>query len=300
MAEEILDCLIIGGGPAGLTGAIYLGRYRRLVRLVDGGESRAALIPESHNYPGFKGIGGRDLLRRLRDQAMLYGVDLERGEITALTREGGIFVAKSGGREIRARSVLLATGLLDEHPNVDGLEAAVYKGAIRYCPICDAFEAMDQRIGVLGTWQASAAKALFLRTYTRDVFIFPTDDAQHAPPGLRQTLNEAGVKIAAKPAKVEPTADKVTVAALDGTRYDLDVLYPALGCNVRSDLATVLGAKSNAIGTLRVDDHQQTGVESLYAAGDVVTDLHQLSVAIGHAAIAATAIHNQLARNLRE
>src|SRR3954453_1796972 len=111
----MLDCLIVGGGPAGLTAAIYLARYRRKTRLVDSGESRAGLIPESHNYPGFKGIGGPDLLRRLRDQALLYGAVLEQGRVTALVGdEDGNFIANCGGAETRARFVLLATGLVDE------------------------------------------------------------------------------------------------------------------------------------------------------------------------------------------
>jgi thioredoxin reductase (NADPH) len=105
--------------------------------------------------------------------------------------------------------------------------------------------------------------------------------------------------IAGRPTRVLRTDDKVTVIVTDGGRHDVDVLYPALGCNVRSELATHLGARCNGEGNLQVDDHQQTTVPGLYAAGDVVTDLHQLSVASGHAAIAATAIHNNLPRNFR-
>jgi thioredoxin reductase (NADPH) len=99
--------------------------------------------------------------------------------------------------------------------------------------------------------------------------------------------------------RVVCTDGKVTVIIADGERHDVDVLYPALGCNVRSELATHLGALCNDQGNLQVDDHQQTTVPGLYAAGDVVTDLHQLSVASGHAAIAATAIHNNLPHNFR-
>ena len=146
------DCLIIGGGPAGLTAAIYLARYRRAAVLIDDGASRAALIPASHNYPGFKGIAGPDLLSRLREQALLYGANLEHGRVTTLQRrpQGG-FRAQWNGKDIAARTVLLATGLVDESPKVEGLGSAVYDGAVRFCPICDGFEAMDRRIGVLGS-----------------------------------------------------------------------------------------------------------------------------------------------------
>lgn len=199
---------------------------------------------------------------------------IKQGEVTALSKEGSIFVARCGDRQIRARSILMATGLVDERPDVEGLRAAVYEGAIRFCPICDGYEAMDRRIGVLGSWKAAGSKALFLRTYTREMFIFATDEENHAPSGMREALSEAGVKSAGKAVRVEPMQHKVAVTTRDGTRYELDVLYPALGCDVRSDLAKALGAKCNEIGTLLVDDHQRTSVPGLYAAGDVVTDLH--------------------------
>src|SRR4051812_31906448 len=133
----MLDCLIIGGGPAGLTAAIYLARYRRGTVLVDDGASRAALIPASHNYPGFKGIAGPDLLARLREQASMYGAVLEHGRVTSLHAGDGGFAACTGDRDIVARSVLLATGLVDVSPDIEGLDSGIYAGAVRYCPICD-------------------------------------------------------------------------------------------------------------------------------------------------------------------
>jgi thioredoxin reductase (NADPH) len=297
---DILDCLIVGGGPAGLTAATYLGRYLRATMLIDDGNSRAALIPESHNYPGFVGIAGPDLLGRLRDQAVSYGAVLERGRVSTLGRGGdGIFSATVGASEIRARYVLLATGLVDESPKIDGLRDGVYRGAVRFCPICDGYEALDQRIGVLGAWEGAAKKAMFLRTYTREVILFATDNARHAQAETLTTLRENEVSIGGRPISVERRGDKVTVIVEGGVRHEVDVLYSALGCTVRSELATGLGAVCNETGNLHVDDHQRTTVPGLYAAGDIVTDLHQLSVATGHAAIAATDIHNKLARNLR-
>jgi thioredoxin reductase (NADPH) len=296
----MLDCLIVGGGPAGLTAAIYLARYRRRALVIDDGKSRAAMIPESHNYPGFKGIAGPDLLARLREQALLYGAALERDSVTALDRQlDGDFVATCADREIVSSSVLLATGLVDARPQIEGLSDGVYSGAVRFCPICDGFEAMDQCVGVMGDVADAAKKALFLRTYTRRVILFATDDEGNSPAGIRRQLSEAGVTMAGKPIAVERKDDKVAVTVEGGMRVELDALYPALGCTVRSELAIALGAGCDETGNLQVDHHQQTTVDFLYAAGDVVTDLHQLSVATGHAAIAATDIHNRLARNPR-
>jgi len=288
----MLDCLIIGGGPAGLTAAIYLSRYRRKTLLIDAGESRAALIPESHNYPGFRGIGGPALLAKLREQAERHGAALARGTVTALAREDDTFNASADGETLRARSVLLATGIVDHKPQTQGLSEGIAHGAIRFCPICDGYEAMDKRIGVLGPLSQAGAKALFLRTYSRNLTVFPT-----APDGERDVLVAAGITVAERPTAVEPHEDRVTVTTADGRRHALDVLYPAMGATTRSDLATALGAHCTAFATLYVDERQRTSIAGLYGAGDVVSDLHQLSVATGHAAVAATAIHNSLAPN---
>ena len=295
---RIHDCLIVGGGPAGLTAAIYLARYRRDAIVADDGNSRAALIPESHNYPGFSGIGGRELLGRLGIQLAHYGVALRRGTVSDLAkRPDGTFAARIGSQEVAARTVLMATGLVDAAPEVPGADDGVRAGWLRYCPICDGFEARDQRIGVVGPLRAAGPKALFLRTYSRDVVAFITDDTCCA--GLAGELRGAGVTLAQAPRAIARRGDAVVVTCAAGYEHALDVLYPALGCTIRSELARNLGAAAAAIGTLTVDDRQRTTVEGIFAAGDVVSDLHQLSVAIGHAAIAATAIHNSLARSFR-
>jgi thioredoxin reductase (NADPH) len=302
MRTDTFDCVIVGGGPAGLTAAIYLARYLRRTCVVDDGNSRALLIPESHNYPGFKGIAGPELLRRLREQAAQYGAQFVRGRVEELKREAdGAFVASVAGEPIQARRVLLATGIVDEKPAVEGLKEVVYRGAIRFCPICDGYEALDKRIGVLGSVKTACTKALFMRTYSADVTLLATDDPQSAGAELRAKLEDAGVLFAPKPVVAVERKDEGVAAVLqDGQRYQFDTLYPALGSDVRSGLATALGARCNDSGNLFVDNHQHTSVVGLYAAGDVVTDLHQISVATGHAAIAATAIHNSLERNLRD
>jgi thioredoxin reductase (NADPH) len=118
-------------------------------------------------------------------------------------------------------------------------------------------------------------------------------------PEMQAKLTASGIAIAGKPKRIVRAAEGLAVTVEAGASYEVDILYPALGCTVRSDLAVSLGAASTDVGTLRVDDHQQTTVEGIYAIGDVVSDLHQISVATGHAALAATAIHNRLRENPR-
>ena len=299
--SEPCDCLIIGGGPAGLTAAIYLARFRRKVIVVDDRKSRAALIPESHNYPGFTGgVPGPELLAALRRQAEQYGAILRHERITELQRHDGGFSATGQEGRLEAATVLLATGIVDEAPELPGLRDAIYRGALRFCPICDGYEAMDQHIGVLGRADVACKKALFLRTYSRRVTVLPIDEPARIDPGVARELKSAGIQVPAEPViDVDRSGDGIAAVMRSGARCAVDVLYPALGCEVRSDLATALGAACDDLGCLTVDNHQATNVAGLYAAGDVVTDLHQISVATGHAAIAATRIHNRLARNFR-
>jgi thioredoxin reductase (NADPH) len=300
MAEtETADCVIVGGGPAGLTAAIYLARFRRRVVLFDAGASRAALIPESHNYPGFVGIAGPALLARLRDQAERYGADLRIGAVERLDRDDGVFHAAFDGTTVRARAALISTGIVDESPELPALLRLVKEARVRYCPICDAYEATDAHIGVVGPVRRAVSKALFLRTWSRRVTVLALD-AEVLPEVEGRALVEAGIALPPGPvADLYPAGSGIVAVAADGARVAVDVLYPAMGAQARSDLALALGAQATDGGCLTADGKQQTSVPMLFAAGDVTTDLHQISVATGHAAIAATAIHNALARNFR-
>jgi thioredoxin reductase (NADPH) len=219
--------------------------------------------------------------------------------VTSLRNESEKFVASCQGADIKAKFVLLATGLVDHCPPVQGGLGNCPSDVIRFCPICDGYEAIDKRVGVLGDLQSAAKKALFLRTYTKNVSVFVTDDI----PGTEDTRHafEVGyLSVFDKPKEIKRgTGGQIAILTESGSVHELDAIYPALGCDVRSELATILGASCTETGNLIVDDHQRTSVRGLYAAGDVVSDLHQLSVAFGHAALAATAIHNQLPFNPR-
>jgi thioredoxin reductase (NADPH) len=210
---------------------------------------------------------------------------------------GGTFIASCSGNDLSARLVLLATGLVDHCPPIEG-NAEDRPDVVRFCPICDGYEFTDRRVGVVGDLTSGGKKALFLRTYTKDVSLFLTEESSDA--ACQEKLRENNVAIVGRVKQIShANGSAITVLTQSGQSYELDALYPATGCDVNSDLATTLGASCTENGNLQVDDHHRTSVDGLYAAGDVVTDLHQLSVAFGHAAIAATAIHNRLPNNPR-
>jgi len=291
------DCIIIGAGPAGLTAAIYLARFHLRIRLFDCGSSRAALIPHTRNHAGFpEGISGIALLQRMRAQAEAFGAVRESERVTAINRDGEDFVVRIGEREVAARTVLLATGVVNRRPPIDDAthDAALARGLLRYCPICDGYEVTDQRIGVIGTGDHGMREALFLRGYTRDVTLIAPGAGHELDPACREALDTAGVDHVDGPCDpIRIHGDRIVVRTARGERA-FDTLYPALGSDIRSELAIAAGANANAAGCLEVDAHQRTSIPGLFAAGDVVKGLDQISHAMGEAGVAATAIRNLL------
>ncbi|MEW5687962.1 MAG: NAD(P)/FAD-dependent oxidoreductase [Pseudomonadota bacterium] len=284
-ADPAWDAVVVGAGPAGLTAATYLARFRRAVLVLHHGPSRAAWIPESHNTPGFpSGIGGPVLLERLRAQAASFGAELRDGRVEQLTAEAGGFRMEGAFGVIRSRSVLLATGVSDRMPPIAGIAAAIRRGLVRLCPICDGFEATGRRLAVLGDSDFANREADFLSTYSADVTVLRLDRSgpASAPGAQHMTLDDLVLE------------EAEAVLRSDGRERRFDHLYLALGCQPRSDLAIAAGAGQDELGKLLVDAHQMTSVPGLYAAGDVVRGLNQIAVGAGEAAIAATAMHNLL------
>jgi thioredoxin reductase (NADPH) len=285
---DILDCLVVGAGPPGLVAATNQARYPRRIAVGDAGASRARWIPTSHNCPGFPlGVSGVALLARLREQAEGHGVVVTHGRVDWLLREahghaGFAFVARgAAGETWRAATVILATGIVDRLPEVEGgpqaLVAAIEAGTLRLCAVCDAYEARDSRIAVLGPAGEAERHARFLRTFSRTVDAIDSD----------------------VPYRLECDAGACRIESGAPAVREYDTLYPVLGGDSQSQLARALGAAVDGEGALRTDAHQQTSVDGLYAIGDVVSALNQIAVAVGHAAIAATAVHNRLPPNPR-
>lgn len=295
-----MDCLVIGGGPGGLTAAIYLARFLRDFLVVDADASRAAWIPLSHNHAGFPdGIPGPELLDRMRRQAERYGARIVRGEVRSLERRpDGQFTADLGERRVTARTVILATGARDIEPELPNLYDAICRGLVRHCPICDAYEVRGQKVAIIGYGKCSVREVMLLRAYTSDLTLLTLGRGLELPEDEKAIMREAGVRVIEEPVEaIDVSGDKIAAWRMQGgSILHFDTLYTALGLRARSDLATKLGAEHDEDGMLIVDDHQRTSIPGLYAVGDVVKGLGQISVAMGHAAVAATTINNSLER----
>jgi thioredoxin reductase (NADPH) len=291
---DAFDVIVVGAGPGGLTAATYLARFRRRVAVLDGGVPRAAMIPESHNTPGFPaGISGPELIERLKAQALEYGVEMIDGRAERLMPRQNGFDVQTQGRAVQAAFVVLAAGIKDLRPAIAGVEDAIRRALVRVCPICDGFEASGQRIAVLGDDDLGSREALFLRTYSdRVTLLYAGDPDRLAGAG---ELRSVGVGVRSVEVEdIEIAEQVILVRDASPEPETFDCLYLALGCDLHSHLPTMPPLARDEDGSLVVDPHQQTSIDGLYAVGDIVRGLNQIAVATGEAAIAATRIHRRL------
>lgn len=292
------DIVVVGAGPAGLTAALYLARYHRHVLLVHDGKSRALRIPLTHNAPGFpEGINGIDLIQRMIGHAEKYGAVLREAPIKTIEHTAEHFsLTTDSGEAIQSRAVILATGIFLNEVDLprEVHEQAIKDDVLRYCPICDAYEHTDTNIGVLGCDSNGAAEALFLRRYSERITLMPLSHPELSASEKAQ-LDEAGIKVT-NGALVEltPHQDRIDVRLDAQETASFDVVYPALGCAPRAELGQALGLSLTESRCLQPETVTGGPIEGLWAAGDVVEGLDQISVAMGHGALAATKAHNWL------
>lgn len=295
------ECVVVGAGPAGLSAALYMARFRRRVLVLHDGSSRALRIPRTHNVPGFPdGVEGPALVERMIGHATRYGAQVREAVVVSARHDDGLFELRTGeGTQVNAEALVLATGLYLNEPPLphDVLEAAIEAGVLRYCPVCDGFEHTGRRIAVLGCDASGADEALFLRQYSDDVTLVPMDMPELSA-AKREELVAAGVTVETRPvARLSPRDDRMDIH-LHGVDEptSFSVVYPALGTRQRTELAAMLGLRLDEAGAVDAHAPLGTAVPGLYCAGDIVDGLDQISVAVGHGAIAATRAHNWLSK----
>jgi thioredoxin reductase (NADPH) len=236
----------------------------------------------------------------MRDQACKYGAKVRTEFVSKLERdeETGLFTATWGSGSLEARAVLLATGVTNRRPPIDEElhEEALARGLIRYCPICDGYEVTDKKVGVIGSDHHGVVEALFLRSYTAAITLIAPDKALHLKTEDQERLKVAGIGCIDGPTQaVAISNDFIVVETVEGT-HTFDSVYSALGSDVHCQLAEQLGARLGENRCIQTDAHMRTNVPGLYAAGDVVIGLDQISHAMGQGGVAATAIRNDLAK----
>ena len=282
------DCIVVGGGPAGLTAALYLARFLRSVTVFDAQEGRARMIPKTHNMGPFPdGISGLDLLDRMRSHAQTYGAIIKNERVSHVSKENGVFqvTTKQGVEE--ARCVIFAVGVFNHRPPLltADHDQGLSRGLLRYCPVCDAYEVRGKRIAVLGSGQHGLDEAQFIRPYSPTVTLVPADGS------VAQAKD--GISALDSPmTELELSETHVLVKLKNGNTEQFDTLYVALGSTARSDIAASLGVQLAANGCIITDTKQRTNVGGVYAIGDITDGLDQVSRSMGQAAMAATTVHN--------
>ena len=291
------DCVIIGGGPAGLMAALYLQRFRRQALVIDAGASRVRYAPGIRNLVGYtRPLPGKILLQRLRRQAKQYGVQVLRGEASA-RRAGRTFEVRVGHDVYHTRFLIAAIGIKDVQPMPLDIADLCRKRVLAYCPICDGYDHIDKKIGVFIDSSAGFRKVRFMMNFTRDLHAIAIRDFPISA-RRRQGLRTRGVRLhqgSLQGLMYQPRSKTLRVKLKSTRPFDLDLGYIELGLKVpRSALHHVHGLRRSRDGRFIVTKHQQTSVPGLYAIGDCANSLAQVSVAVGEAAIAATDIHRKL------
>lgn len=288
------DVVIIGGGPAGLSAALVLGRARRRVAVVDSGEPRNAAAHESHGFLTRDGAPPSELLRLGREEITGYGVELLTDRVVTATE--GFTVTLESGRTLSARKLLVTAGLRDELPDLPGV-AELWGDQVHFCPYCHGYEVHDDQVGVVAEGPLGVVKAVMLREWAPDVVLFPGD---------YQPTDEEADQLAARGIKVEQ-GKVARLATVDGRLTGVElvdgrvVARSAVFVNPvfvpKDTLLTDLGcemAEGGMVRTVRVDAAGRTSVPGVWAAGNVVDPTAQLISAAGAGATAAVQLNHDL------
>lgn len=302
----MLDCLIIGAGPGGLSAALYLSRYRRRYKIIDNQDSRASLISATHNYLGFKeGISGPQLLTNYKEHLSLYNQNIIIDTVLSIEfdavknpRQAKTFIIKTATDTFHAKKVILATGVIDIEPKLPNLEAAIKNKLVRHCPICDGYEAIDKKIAVIGSAKKGIDEAFFLRTYSSQLSFLSLGEPLTFTADMQEKIKKCNIEIIMDPILNVQIKNNVIEAfeTQNNVIHKFDMIYSVLGTIVRSDLATKMGAKQVNC-CLKTNRHKETSIAGLYAIGDITVGANQICNAISHGSLAATNIHNTLAED---
>ncbi|MBY0218816.1 NAD(P)/FAD-dependent oxidoreductase [Paenibacillus illinoisensis] len=299
------DCIIVGGGLAGLQAAIQLGRYSsHQVLVVDAGEGRSTLCRTYHNILGFpEGVSGEELRSKGRMQAEKTGVAFEKDRIVKAERDGEqIQLTGSSGSIYSARTVLLATGLSDRFPAIPGLRPTLGR-SVYVCPDCDGYEIQDRSTILLGSGEAGANMAMILIERTNDL-LYINHEQKPISAELHRSMKEAGVRyLEAAVQEVQQTEDGYITGVLteDGQIYESERGFIAFGGNrVHFELAEQLGAVIADNKHVEADHRSLQAAPNVWIAGDLGLHAEQATVAMGEGSIAAIWIHKELQKIKKE
>jgi thioredoxin reductase len=294
---SVYDVIVVGGGPAGLSAALMLGRCRRKVLVCDRGEPRNRRSNGLHGYLTRDGVRPLDFNALGRRELAPYGIELRPVSVSsAVRRRGSFLVSLADGARAHARFLLLATGVADELPKLDGI-ADCYGRSVFHCPYCDGWEWRDRKLAVLGSGRKGAGLALALRTWSSDVRLCTRGN--RIPAEARGRLARNGISMITTPIRrLEHRRGLLTRLVLrDGSQIPVDAIFFTTGQHPQDDLAARLGCTFTPHGTVNTGRSSETNVPGVFVAGDASRDAQFVVVAASEGVKAAVAINQALQRS---
>jgi thioredoxin reductase len=289
------DAIIVGGGPAGLSAALILGRCRRRVLVCDAGQPRNASSHALHGFLTRDGIDPAEFLRIAREQSGTYGVEMRAMQVSDARRDGaGFEVTLADGTHLQCRKLLLATGIVDRVPNLEGFES-LYGRSVHHCPYCDGWEVRDQPLAVYGRGKHGLMFALTMCRWSQDLILFTDGPARLRKPD-REKLKHFGIKLCeTRIARLEGSDGILQrIVLVSDEEIARRALFFTLGWTQRSDLAAKLGCKLTRKTGVQCNKLGETCVPGLYVAGDTSRDVQLVIVAAAEGTQAAFAINTAL------
>lgn len=289
------DAIIVGGGPAGLSAALILGRCRRRVLVCDAGSPRNAASHALHGFLTRDGTAPLPLLRIGKRQLAPYGVELRKTEVVAASRKAGRFIVQlKNGTELTCRRLVLATGVVDRLPRVEGLQE-LYGRSVFHCPYCDGWEVRGKPLAVYGWNKGAVGLALSLKTWSEDV-VLCTDGHARLTAEQKAKLSRNHIRVRKEPVRRLEARRGVLrrIVFSRGRPISCRALFFATGQYQRSALAKGLGCEFNRKGTVKTNRFEETAVRGLYCVGDASEDVQLVIVAAAEGAKAAFAVNKGL------